>query len=98
LIANGPPGIAHYAMIVAMPRDGAIIFSDLIGKLDLLRVRCEKCGRDGRYGLPRLIDQRGRDAKVIDWLDELTADCLKKSAHNMSDQCGAKIPDLAKVL
>ena len=39
-----------------MPRDGAIIFSDLIGKLDLLRVSCEKCGRDGCYGLDRLID------------------------------------------
>ena len=35
-----------------MPRDGAIIFSDLIGKLDMLRVTCEKCGRDGCYGLP----------------------------------------------
>jgi hypothetical protein len=29
-----------------MPRDGAIIFSNLIGKLDILRVRCEKCGRE----------------------------------------------------
>ena len=28
-------------------RDGAIIFADLIGKLDLLRVACEKCGRWG---------------------------------------------------
>ena len=28
-----------------MPRDGAIIFSDLIGKLDLIRVACDKCGR-----------------------------------------------------
>ncbi|MGC1690599.1 MAG: hypothetical protein WA756_11805, partial [Pseudolabrys sp.] len=27
-------GIAYYAMIAPMPRDGAIIFSDLIGKLD----------------------------------------------------------------
>jgi hypothetical protein len=36
-----------------MPRDGAIIFGDLIGKLDLLRVECPKCGRTGRY-------QRGR--------------------------------------
>ena len=27
-----------------MPRDGATIFSDLIGKLDLLRVSCEKWG------------------------------------------------------
>jgi len=45
-----------------MPRDGAIIFSDLIGKL---RVACEKCGRDGCYGLNRLIERRGRDAKLI---------------------------------
>jgi hypothetical protein len=28
-------------------RDGAIIFADLIGKLDLLRVACDKCGRWG---------------------------------------------------
>jgi hypothetical protein len=31
---------AGRAMVVAMPRDGATIFSDLIGKLDVLR-RCE---------------------------------------------------------
>jgi len=37
-----------------MPGDGAILFSDLIGKLDLLRVRCEKCGRDGCYASPGL--------------------------------------------
>ena len=52
-----------------MPRDGAIIFSDLIGKLDVLRVICSQCERDGCYGLSRLINQRGRDAKLIDWLD-----------------------------
>ena len=40
-----------------MPRDGAIIFSDLIGKLDVLRVACEKCGRDGSYRLNGLIDK-----------------------------------------
>lgn len=58
-----------------MPRDGAIIFGDLIGKLDALRVSCDKCGRSGHYSLQRLIKARGRDAKVINWLDELTADC-----------------------
>jgi hypothetical protein len=68
-----------------MPRDGVTIFSDLIGKLDVLRVACEKCGRDGCYGLARLINQRGRDAKLIDWLDELTATCPKNIAHNMND-------------
>lgn len=63
-----------------MPRDGAIIFADLIGKL-VLNVACEKCGRAGHYSLRRLIDGRGRDAKVIDWLDELTADCPKNIAR-----------------
>jgi hypothetical protein len=34
-----------------MPREGAIIFRDLVGKLDVLNVECEKCGRFGRYPL-----------------------------------------------
>ena len=59
-------------------------FDDLIGKLDVLRVSCE-CGRDGCYGLHRLIEKRGRDAKLIDCLDELTAECPKKIARNMND-------------
>jgi hypothetical protein len=75
-----------------MPRDGAIIFADLIGKLDMLRVACEN---DGCYGLNRLIERRGRDAKLIDWLDEITADCAKKRAANMNDPCGARCPAIA---
>jgi hypothetical protein len=75
-----------------MPRDGAIIFSDLIGKLDVLRVACAKCERVGRYRLDRLIEARGRDAKLVDWLDEITADCPKKLARNFNDQCAARCP------
>ena len=45
-----------------MPRDGAIIFSDLIGRLDVLPVSLGN-----------------GDAKVIEWLDELTAECPKKT-------------------
>ena len=52
-----------------MLRDGAITFADLIGKLAMLRVAWDKCGRDGCYGLNRLIERRGRDAKLFDWLD-----------------------------
>ena len=44
------------------------------------------------------IEPRPRNAKLIDWLDELTADCPKKQAHNMNDPCGARFPDLPKVL
>jgi len=30
-----------------MPRDGAIIFRDLVGKLAVLRIVWDKCGRSG---------------------------------------------------
>jgi hypothetical protein len=46
----------------------------------------------------RLIEQRGRNGKVIDWLAEITADCPKKQAGNMSDQCAARCPDLPRVM
>ena len=42
-----------------MPRDGAIIFGGLVGKLDPLDVACGKCGRKGRYPVARLIEQHG---------------------------------------
>jgi hypothetical protein len=79
-----------------MPRDGAIIFADLIGKLDVLYVHCGKCSRAGRYRVQNLIGERGSNGKLIDWLDEITADCPKKLAHNMDDPCGARFPDLAE--
>ncbi len=81
-----------------MPRDGAIIFGDLAGKLDALHVACDKCGRKGRYAVVRLIEQRGHDAKVLDLLAEITTDCPKKQAGNMGDQCAARCPDLLKMM
>ena len=64
----------------------------------MLRVACDKCGRDGCYRLRRLIEKRGRDTKLVDWLDELTAECPKKTAHNMNNRRGARCQDLVKVL
>ena len=81
-----------------MPRDGATVFGDLKGKLSVLRVSCAKCHRSGHYLLFRLIGARGQDAKVTDWLDELTATCAKKRVNDMQDQCGVRCPDLSRVL
>ena len=41
-----------------MPREGAIIFRDLVGKLDVLNIECEKCSRRGRYRLDRLVEHK----------------------------------------
>ena len=81
-----------------MPRDGAIIFSDLIGKIDLLRIECARCGRAGQYPLAKLIVRYGRAEKLFTWRDEITAECPRKQARHESDPCGAICPDLPKVL
>ena len=46
----------------------------------------------------RLIERYGIDAKLFDWSDEITADCPRKQAKNLNDQCGARCPDLSKVV
>jgi hypothetical protein len=80
-----------------MPGPFGTTFGDLVGKLTVLRVECTKCGRFGRYPLRRLIDRRGRDARIIDWLAELTAGCPRRRAASVSDRCHARCPDLPKV-
>ena len=81
-----------------MPREGAIIFRDIVGKLDVLRIDCDKCGRRGRYRVDRLVKKYGIDAKLFAWSDEVTADCPRKIAKNLSDMCGARFPALSKVV
>jgi len=62
------------------PRDGAIIFGDLDGKLRTLRVERSTCTRAGQYWIARLIEQRRRDGKVADLLAEVSADCPRRGA------------------
>jgi hypothetical protein len=45
-----------------------------------------------------LFEQRGQNTTILQWLDELTADCPRKRAASVSDQCHARCPDLPKVL
>ena len=79
-----------------MPRDGAITFRDIVGKLTVLRITCVKCGRSGQYRVDRLIMRYGIDAKLFDFEPE--ADCPRKVASNEHDPCGARCPDLSKVV
>ena len=81
-----------------MPRDGAITFRDIVGKLTVLCITCDKCGRSDQYRVDRLIMRYGIDAKPFDWLEEIAADCPRKQAKNLNDQCGSRCPDLSKVV
>jgi hypothetical protein len=44
------------------------------------------------------IERYGIDAKLFDWSDEITADCPRMHSKNLYDQCGARCPDLSKVV
>jgi hypothetical protein len=62
-----------------MPRDGAIIFGYLIGKLDMLRVDYPKCGRAGQYRLADLLMRYGRNEKLFAFTDDVTAPTVPAS-------------------
>jgi hypothetical protein len=53
---------------------GYVIFGDLDGKLDVLRVECTKCTRAGRYHLAKLIEKHGRKGNMTEWVSDLRGD------------------------
>jgi hypothetical protein len=62
--------------------DAAIIFGDLIGKLDMLRVERPKCGRSGRYRLADLLMRYGRNEKIFAF--------TKRRHHRLRPQAAAQ--------
>jgi hypothetical protein len=78
--------------------DGSLTPRDLVGKLDVLAIACEKCGRSRRYRVTALAETIGWDGKLTDWLYGLKQDCPRNIAASYSDQCGARCPDLPNVL
>jgi hypothetical protein len=75
-----------------MPSDGTI--GGLVGKLDVLRIECPTCGRQGRYRVAQLLEELGPGARLTDWLHERTADCPQKNQAGVTLSCGAVMPDL----
>jgi hypothetical protein len=41
-----------------------LVFGDIEGKLDTLRVECTKCARKGRYNVRSLIEPQGQDDEM----------------------------------
>jgi len=76
-----------------MPRDGAITFFDLQGRLALFRVNCDRCNHHRCYAVANLIDEHGGDAKLFEWL---TGNCPKKR-RGMVRACYAIMPELPEL-
>jgi hypothetical protein len=69
-----------------------LIFGDIEGKLDVLRVECTRCGRKGRYSVRKLIEKYGRKANMMKWKQQLNGDCPKRDAPGPpATQFGAQL-------
>jgi hypothetical protein len=77
---------------------GHIVFGDIEGKLEVLRIECTKCGRGGHYGVARLIEKHGREGNLMAWRETLNADCPRRDATGLHNRCDVVSPDLPKVL
>jgi hypothetical protein len=75
-----------------------LIFGDIEGKLDVLRVECTKCDRKGLYLVRKLIEKHGRKGNMSAWVANLKGDCPKRDAAGLQDRCDVVWPDLPKVL
>jgi hypothetical protein len=63
-----------------------LVFGDIEGRLDVLRIECTKCPRKGRDSVHNLIEKYGRMGNVMKWKELLNADCPKRDGR-MYDRC-----------
>ena len=63
--------------------NGSLTLSEHPG--DVVRLRCEKCGRAGQYQRAKLIERYGPDIRLPDLREEI-AQCER--ARQMHDACG----------
>jgi hypothetical protein len=75
-----------------------LVFGDIEGKLDTLRVECTKCPRKGRYHVHKLIEKYCRHGHMMKWKGQLNGDCPRRDAHNLHERYDLICPDLPKVL
>lgn len=76
-----------------MPRGGAVTLGDIVGKLKVLRVECDRCARAGQYFVPNLVHKYGAAATLPEVLADVSADCPRRQSIS-TDRCQAHMPDL----
>lgn len=59
---------------------------------DRVVIRCDQCGREGRYSKERFIEKVGPDTAMHDALSIVAADCPKagKPSNVLHDRCQAR--------
>ena len=76
--------------------DGIVTLGEIGKTLPMLRVVCDRCGREGRYRTAKLIAKYGAGASVAPFQDDLTRDCPKRNDPKivLGHGCAPLFPDL----
>jgi hypothetical protein len=77
-----------------MSNRGSITLGELVGKLELLEIRCHRCDRHGRVSLARLIDEHGADTGLPDLWQSLASDCVNAGSKALHNRCAIYYPEL----
>jgi len=77
-----------------MSSRGSITLAELVGKLDLLEIKCHRCDRHGRVSLARLIDNHSADTGLPDVWETLAGDCPNARSTALNNRCAIYYPQL----
>ena len=77
-----------------MSSRGSITLNELVGKLDLLEIKCHRCDRHGRVSLARLIDNHGSATGLPDLWEILAGDCANAGTTALNSRCAIYYPQL----
>ena len=63
----------------------------------VLDIRCERCARDGRLSVARLVEEHGADAPVRRAMQDLIGECPNREHSELQSRCDPYCPTLAEL-
>ena len=77
-----------------MPRNGAVLLGDWLGKAEWVEFACSRCSRHGRQQVGTLIIRFGPETPLPEVLAAISADCPRRLvlSQALSDPCGVHAP------
>lgn len=76
-----------------MPHGGAVTLRDIVGKIGVLSIECDRCAEAGRYLIANLIYDYGLDVALEEILASITAGCPRRRPNSRA-RCLAHMPEL----
>jgi hypothetical protein len=77
-----------------------VSLGEIATKLRILHIRCDRCGRAGRYSTRRLVREYGADTSIEPLQNDMTADCPRRTDPEveLGAGCAPLCPDLSKIV